>query len=76
MLCVLEARNQLIERQFELRDFRLVLVDMLDYLLCTQDRLLEILLLPLAKLVGVLDRLLEPRDLGAHLVVAALDFVE
>ena len=76
VLCLFQAGNQLIERQFQLRNFRLILVDMLDYLFRTQDRLLQILLLAFAKLIGVLDRLFEPRDLGSNLVVAALDLVE
>jgi hypothetical protein len=76
MLRLLEARDQLIERQLELRNFRFVLVDVLDYLFCTEDRLLEVLLLPLAEFIGVFDRLFEPRDLGPYLVIPALDFVE
>ena len=64
---LLEARHELAQRQFELRDLVLVLVDMSSNLLRAFDGLLEILLLPLAKLSGMLNRLLEARDFPAHL---------
>ena len=76
MLGLLQTGHQFVQRQLELGNLGLVLVDVLDNLFRALDGLLEVLFLPLAKLVGVLDRLLEPRDLGPHLVIAALDFVE
>ncbi len=76
MFGLLQAGHQFVQRQLELGNLGLVLVDVLDNLFRALDRLLEVLFLPLAQLVRMLDRLLEARDFAAHLVVAALNLVE
>ena len=76
VLRLLEAGDEFVERQLELRNLRLVLVDVLNNLPGSLDCLLQIFLLPLAELIGVLDRLFKPGYFGPNFVVAALDLVE
>src|SRR5690606_28083894 len=75
-LRALEARDELVQRQLELFDLAPVLADVRGNLARALYGLLEVLALPLAQLLGMLDRLLEPRDLRARTVEPCLHGVE
>ena len=59
---LLQARHELVKGQFQLRNLRLILVNVLTNFQRALSGLFQITILALPQFMGVLDRLLEPSD--------------
>ena len=76
MASLFKARCQFAQRHLKLRDFALILVNVIANFGSTLARLLKVPGLPLAQFMRVLDRLFQPRNLCANFIETTLHLVK